>query len=183
MGLSSPKAIARMTDEGLLITLSAVRMSVKNSIIVTAIRDEVNFVEADYATIARSEIIKLSNRNVHDAERVEKQRKRLTKFKGTYSYDDDTKQDVKLLGKRRKVYEQLAASLLIVAESDEQINDIVAGAQSDAAAEIVGALSARLVEQARVANDPDYFDNREERMKDLVAIDLAILRDARSPQY
>ena len=183
MNASSPKTISRMSDEGLLITLSAVQMSVKNSIIVTALRDHVNFAEADYASITRAELIKLSKRNVLDAQRVEKQRKQLTKFKGTYSYDDDTRQDVKLFAKRRKVYEHLAATLLEVADSDERVQEIVEGAQSDAAAEIVGALSARLVEQALVANEPDYPERRLERMKDLVAIDLAILQDARAPQY
>lgn len=173
----------RISEEGLLITLSAVRMSVKNSIIVRALRDNVNFAEADYANIARKELHKLSKRSIHDAERVEKQRKRLTKFKGTYSYDDDTRQDVKLLAKRRKGYEQLAQSLNEVAESDERVAEIVTGAQSDAAAEIVGALSLRLVEQARVAHEPDYEEKREARMEDLIAIDLALLKDSISPEY
>lgn len=173
----------RMSEEGLLITLSAVRMSVKNSIIVTALRDQVNFAEADYASVARAELHKLSKRSLHDAERVEKQRKRLTKFKGTYSYDDDTRQDVKLLARRRKGYEQLALSLEEVAASDERVAEIVAGAQSDAAAEIVGALSSRLVEQALVANEPDYQTKRIDRMKDLITIDLALLADANTPEY
>ncbi len=173
----------RMTEEGLLITLSAVRMSVKNSIIVTAIRDQVNYLEADYESIARAELVKLSARSVQDAERVEKQRKRLTKFKGTYSYDDDTRQDVKLLAKRRKVYEQLAASLMEVAEDSDRVSDIVAGARSDAAAELVGALSLRLVEQAQVALEPDYGAKRESRIRDLVTIDLALLQDAQAPEY
>ncbi|GAB2819890.1 hypothetical protein GCM10027022_07620 [Alpinimonas psychrophila] len=181
MGASA--STGRMSEEGLLITLSAVRMSVKNSIIVKALRDNVNFVQEDYAAIARAELHKLSKRSVHDAERVEKQRKRLTKFKGTYSYDDDTRQDVKLLARRRKVYEQLAVSLNEVAESDERVAEILAGAQSDAAAEIVGALSTRLVEQARVANEPDYGFLREERMRNLIEIDLALLKAAHSPEY
>ena len=172
-----------MSEEGLLITLSAVRMSVKNSIIVTALRDNVNFAEADYASVARAELEKLSKRSIHDAERVEKQRKRLTKFKGTYSYDEDTRQDVKLLACRRKVYEQLAASLEEVATNEDRVADIVAGAQSDAAAEIVGALSTRLVEQALVAREPDYKKKREKRMSDLITIDLALLRASNTPEY
>ena len=172
-----------MSDEGLLITLSAVRMSVKNSIIVKAMRDHVNFVEADYASIARAELLKLSKRNTHDAERVEKQRKRLTKFRGSYSYDDDTRQDIKLLGRRRKVYEQLATALNEVAANDERVAEIVSGAQSDAAAEIVGAFSTRLVEQARVANEPDYEKKRAHRIKELITIDLALLKDSSTPEY
>jgi len=172
-----------MSEEGLLITLSAVRMTVKNSIIVTAMRDRVNFSDVDYQAIARVELLKLSKRSEHDAERVEKQRKRLQKFKGTYSYDDDTRQDVKLLAKRRKVYEHLAISLTEVAQSDKRVNEIVAGAQSDAASEIVGALSTRLVEQEQLASDPEYVRKRGERMKDLIAIDLALLQNAQSPEY
>ena len=173
----------RMTEEGLMITLSAVRMSVKNSIIVKALRDQINFSDVDYAAIARAELIKLSQRNLHDAERVDKQRKRLTKFKGTYSYDDDTRQDVKLLARRRKVYEHLAAALLEVAESTERVKEIVEGAQSDATAEIVEALSARFVEQALVALEPDYAQKRAQRMSDLVAIDIALLQDSILPTY
>ena len=70
-----------------------------------------------------------------------------------------------------------------MAESDTHVNEIVSGAQSDAASEIVGALSARLVEQEQLANDPDYRNKRVERMKDLIAIDLALLQDAQAPEY
>jgi flagellar motility protein MotE (MotC chaperone) len=182
--MSPPSAATvRMTEEGLLITLSAVRMSVKNSIIVRALRDNVNFADADYSEFARQELNKLIKRSLNDAERVENQRKRLTKFRGTYSYDEDTRQDVKLLAKRRKVYEQLAVSLKEAAASHERVAEIVAGAQSDAAAEIVGALSTRLVEQAQVANEPDYATNRVARMRDLVSIDLALLKDSTAPEY
>lgn len=173
----------RMSEEGLLITLSAVRMSVKNSIIVKAIRDQVNFAEADYGAITRAELLKLSKRSIHDAERVEKQRKRLMKFKGTYSYDEDTRQDVKLLARRRKVYEQLAAALIEVSESEERVAHIVVEAQRDAAAELVGSVSAKLIAQAQVAEEPDYEKKRTDRMRDLVDIDLAILKDVTSSQY
>jgi hypothetical protein len=175
--------ITRMSEEGLLITLSAVRMSVKNAIIVKALRERANFSDVDYTAIARAELIALSKRSIHDAERVEKQRKRLAKFKGTYSYDDDMRQDVKLLSQRRKVYHQLAASLLEVSDDEERISEIVTGAQMDATAEIVGALSARFVEQAKLAEDPEYQTKRLDRMRDLVAIDLALLADSVTPTY
>jgi hypothetical protein len=70
-----------------------------------------------------------------------------------------------------------------VAEDSDRVSDIVAGARSDAAAELVGALSLRLVEQAQVALEPDYGAKRESRIRDLVTIDLALLQDAQAPEY
>ncbi len=179
----SSSTTGRMSEEGLLITLSAVRMSLKNSIIVTAIRDGINFAEADYSAIAVSELLKLSKRSHQDAERVEKQRKQLTKFKGTYSYDEDTRQDVKLLARRRKVYEQLEVALRAVAEDELRVATLVSEAQDDATAELVGSVAARLVAQALVAQEPDYEKKRVKRMQDLVNIDLALLQDVSSPEY
>jgi hypothetical protein len=169
-------SIGRMADEGLLITLSAVRMAVKNSIIVTALREKVNFAEADYAAIARTELRALSKRNTLDAERVERQRKRLSKTKWSLSFSDDSRQDIVLLAKRRKVYERLAEALAAVAEDEEQVTELVAAAQGDAGAELGAAVSARLIDQAKVPTEPDYQEKREDRMRDLVNIDLAMLK-------
>lgn len=175
MGGTQP-SISRMADEGLLITLSAVRMAVKNSIIVTALRENVNFAEADYAAIVRAELAALSKRNIHDAERVEKQRKKLSKSKWSLSFSDDSRQDIVLLARRRKVYERLAAALDAVAEDEEKVAELVASAQKDAGAELGAAVAARLIAQAKVPTEPDYQAKREERMRDLVNIDLAMLK-------
>jgi hypothetical protein len=164
-----------MADEGLLITLSAVRMAVKNSIIVTALRENVNFAEADYAAIARIELRALSKRNTHDAERVERQRKRLSKSKWSLSFSEDSRQDIVLLAKRRKVYERLAEALDAVAEDEEGVAALVASAQADAGAELGAAVTARLIAQATVPDEPDYRAKRADRMRDLVNIDLAML--------
>ncbi len=173
----------RMEEEGLLITLSAVRMSVKNSIIVTALRENVNFMEADYGAAAREQLISLSEQNSQDAKRVEIERKRLMKYKWSEGFSDDDRGDLVLLRRRRKVYERLAVVLLEVAEDPEMIENIVAEAQADAADEIGEAISAQLIAQAVVAADPDYEAQREQRMKDLVDINLAILADKRADTY
>lgn len=175
MGGGQP-SISRMADEGLLITLSAVRMAVKNSIIVTALRENLNFDEADYAAIARAELATLSKRNTRDAERVERQRKKLSKSKWTLSFSDDSRQDIVLLARRRKVYERLAEALDEVAADEEQVAALVASAQKDAGAELGAAVTARLLAQAKVPTEPDYLAKREDRMRDLVNIDLAMLK-------
>lgn len=172
----SQPSIGRMADEGLLITLSAVRMAVKNSIIVTALRENVNFAEADYEAIARTELRALSRRNTLDAERVEKQRKRLSKSKWSMGFSDDSRQDMVLLSRRRKVYERLAEALDAVAEDEEKVDALVAEAQRDAGAELGAAVAARLIAQAKVPTEPDYLEKREDRMRDLVNIDLAMLK-------
>jgi hypothetical protein len=114
---------------------------------------------------------------------VEIERKRLMKYKWSEGFSDDDRGDLVLLRRRRKVYERLAVVLLEVAEDPEMIENIVAEAQADAADEIGEAISAQLIAQAVVAADPDYEAQREQRMKDLVDINLAILADKRADTY
>jgi regulator of protease activity HflC (stomatin/prohibitin superfamily) len=64
---------ARTTDEGLLIALTAIRMAVKNRIIVGALRDQKQYLPESYVDVAREEIASLALQNDVLAARLEDQ--------------------------------------------------------------------------------------------------------------
>jgi len=64
---------ARTTDEGLLIALTAIRMAVKNRIIVGALRDQKQYLPESYVDVARDEIASLALQNDVLAARLEDQ--------------------------------------------------------------------------------------------------------------
>jgi hypothetical protein len=73
---SGPESVnpsAHATDEGLLIALTAIRMAVKNRIIVGALRDQKQYLPESYLEVARDEIASLALQNDVLAARLEDQ--------------------------------------------------------------------------------------------------------------
>ena len=172
-------SIERIVDEGLLIALSAVRMAVKNHIIVGALREHRDFADADYAAAVRSELNRLARQNEEDAERVDRQRKDLGRQRSAFEISDDDRLDVRQLALRRRVHRKLADALRAVAGDDEQVAGVLERARTDASEEIGSALAARLVEQVVDRREPDYAQRRAERVRKLVSTDLAALMSNR----
>ena len=67
---SGAPSTARIVDEGMLIALSAVRMAVKNGIIVGALRDHSDYDPERYAALARHELEQVARENDEDSTRV-----------------------------------------------------------------------------------------------------------------
>ena len=169
----------RIVDEGRLIALSAVRMAVKNRIIVGALREHRGFVEADYTTDVRTELDRLVRQNEEDAKRVGRQGKELDRTRSAFQITDDDRLEVRKLALRRRVHLKLAGALRAVTDDEEQVAELLAQAQKDASDEIGAALADRLVEQVIDRQDPDYVQRRAERVRTLVNTDLAALRSSR----
>ncbi|HSP74761.1 MAG TPA: hypothetical protein VLO31_00920 [Cryobacterium sp.] len=168
-------SIERIVDEGLLIALSAVRMAVKNHILVGALREHRDFAEADYTAAARSELNRLARQNVEDAERVGRQGKDLGRQRSAFEITDDDRIEVRHLALRRRVHLKLADALRAVAADDEQVAGLLERARTDASEEFGAALAVRLVEQIVDRREPDYEQRRAERVRVLVSTDLAAL--------
>lgn len=173
-------AMERIVDEGLLIALSAVRMAVKNHIIVGALRDHDDFDESSYQTVARDELIMLAVQNEEDAARVAQERRELASRRWSQGFTEDERLDLVRLARRRRAHKGLALVLHGVAEDEVKLAAIVEDAQRDASYEIRKALAARLIRQTIDGNAPGYARMREERIKYLLAIDFAMLRDRRT---
>lgn len=168
--------IERIVDEGLLIALSAVRMAVKNDIIVGALRDNLDYEPARYALATKAELHVLSRQNVDSAIRVSHLRKAITKGKRSLAITEDQRKDLSQFALRRRVHKLLAVALDEVADDDERVARIVADAQLAAVDEIRNAVSARLIRLAVDPRDPDYEERRPARLEMLLLVDLNLLQ-------
>ena len=168
--------LERTVDEGLLIAVSAVRMAVKNDIIVGALREHYDYDSARYADNARSELHHLARQNEGYARRVSRMSKDLASMKWRLSLTDDQRHDLKQFALRFRVHERLALALDAVADDDDQVERIVASAQRSASEEVSSAVSSKLIELAVDQREPDYAEHRNERLEAFVLINLAILK-------
>ncbi|MBC7518458.1 MAG: hypothetical protein H7248_06170 [Microbacteriaceae bacterium] len=173
----SPK-ISRIVDEGLLIALSAVRMAIKNRLIVGALRDFHNYDQSEYGQFAIAQITLLAEQNRADAKRVAIEKRSFGPAVWVIELTPDQRSDVKLLNRRRRVYKRLATALLAVGADAQQVSELVETARIDAGAEISDALQTRLIDRVIDPREPDYEFERPDRLRTL-SDDLAALLAAR----
>ena len=146
--------ISRIVDEGLLIALSAVRMAVKNDVIVAGLAEHADYDIARFADTARRELIHLARENEESAERVRRQRKELTSMTWRLDLSQDELQDISQLRLRRRVHRRLAKALIAVADDDDQVANLVREAQTAASDEVRRAMRMRLITLAIDPTDP-----------------------------
>jgi len=167
-------SINEIVEEGLIMSLFAARMAVKNRIIVGALREHNDFSTEDYARAAREELCRFARQNEADARRVIRARKKLLKLRWTESLGDYRRGDVRQLALRRRVYEALARALRAVSVNEERVAALVESARVDAGDEIAQALTSRLIAQD-FEHEPDYLITRVERLNELETIDIPAL--------
>jgi ABC-type Fe2+-enterobactin transport system substrate-binding protein len=173
----------RIVDEGMLIALSAVRMAVKNRIIVSALREHTDYADADYTAMARSELHEVARQNDEDSTRVQRLGSYLSRItkSGKGREVENKRRDVIRLGRRQTLHDHVAERLRALAADDDRVAQIVHKARADALQEINDALAARLLAQRIDPRQPGYAAARTERMKAVASIDLAELaKESRS---
>lgn len=171
-------ALERTVDEGVLIALSAVRMVVKNRIIVGALREHSDYRVPDHVAIARRELERLARQSEADARRVTRAKKALRKQRIKDPSNENVRGDIKQLKLRRRVYEAMAKALRAVAGDDARITDLVETARTDASDEIRNALTTKLITLATMDEEPDYLIDRYDRLGAFLSIDFARLLNA-----
>ncbi|TFC81583.1 hypothetical protein E3T23_06270 [Cryobacterium cheniae] len=169
-------AIKVIVDEGLKIALSALRMAVKNDIIVGALGDHADYDPERYAAAARHELHLLTRQNEQYARRVKDLRRELTRSRWTTDLTEDQHHDIIQLKLRRRVHEKLAEALEAVAADDDKVARLVRRAQRAASDEISDAVSSRLIKLNIDSHDPDYETRRAARTEVFLHIDLALLK-------
>lgn len=171
--------LQRIVDEGLLIAISAVRMAVKNDIIVGALREHSDYDPARYAQTAKHELGVLARQNDEYGKRVRGLRKVLRRSGRVHLLTEDERADISQFALRRRVHKKLAIALDALAGDDEQVARIVEDARQAASAEIREAVSSRLIRLAIDPRDPDYAERRAERLEVFKLVNLAMLEAAR----
>lgn len=157
--LVEPAPVERVADEGLMIAKTAVRMAVKNRIIVDAIREDLDYDAAAMARAARAELESLAEQNTALA------RNQLTE-------------------RNIRIYRSVADGLRAAAEDAEEVEQLVEDSRQAAWREISTVLRARLSTHAiDPAGDPGYESERDARLRELVEVDLARLSLDQLPEY
>lgn len=160
--------IQRVVDEGVLISTSAVRMAVKNRLIVSALRGHHNYDPTALAVAAAHEFTALARQNDQMAERLDQRHGQEDAVDGAEDEEHT---------RRPLLLRQLALALRREATDREHLRDIVERAREDAWHEVGRAISSRLRSQGfNASGEPDYNRDRAERIRALITIDLAALR-------
>jgi hypothetical protein len=174
-------SVERTVEEGLLIALTAVRMAVKNQIILGVLKDKTDYQVDDYAEVARGQLALLVVENEGHAARFREAA--LAPLPAALRNDPDFgAAETKRLETLEQVHTGLAVVLRDFAEDDEKILQIVETARQNAWDEIGDAWIAKLTAQLPAPLDEDYRWQRAGRLQEFVYIDLAgLLHDHAAP--
>lgn len=150
--------IERVVEEGVLIARNAVRMAVKNRIIVDAARDHLDYDDGALAGLVHVEFDQLAEQ----AERL---------LRGSHT------------ARNRAVQEGLAEGLRQASMDGEQISNIIDEARELAWSEIGTAIIAKLRVAYLPQEDPSYDAERKRRLRELRTINLAELEASAQGEY
>jgi len=163
--------------EGVAIATAAVRLSVKNQILVGTIAQGGTFEMPHYRGVARAALLAMADESEQAAENLTQLRKRAkgrhSDPHGTHDYRD---RDVRNLRRRAKQSIGVATHLRKVTEDDSELDALVEEARAAAWVDVRSNLDRRLrVEGMRPDQDPEYDTMREARMQALKLVDLQAL--------
>lgn len=150
--------IERVVEEGVLIARNAVRMAVKNRIIVDAARDHLDYDDGALAGLVHVEFDQLAEQSEH-----------LLRVSHT--------------ARNRAVQEGLAEGLRQASMDGELISGIIDEARELAWSEIGTAIIAKLRVAYLPMEDPSYEAQRKRRLRELRTINFAELEAAARDEY
>jgi hypothetical protein len=154
---SPPASIERIVEEGMLIVESAVRMTVRNAIVLSVLRDHRNFDADALEAVARDRLLELAGEEDESARRA-----------GERDGGNPDDRGVRLVAVRLGV-----ADLLRQRAADaEFVKGILRPARAEALEDIASVMMTAPVERIL---DPDYAKRRAGRMAAFVGFDLTEL--------
>jgi hypothetical protein len=162
-----------VVDDGVMIALAAVRLAAKNRIILSAVRDRLDFDEVGLTRFVRTVLARVAEENDETADRVDAASQDPGLAPGVALDVAITIRDSHR--RRPDVHRALAVRLRELADDPPKVAELVAQAQDAAAAELTRAVAAQAAAPS-FADDPDYETELPERLA-WIAIDLADLSD------
>ncbi len=157
-----------LVEEGVMIAGSAVRLAVKNLVIVGSLRDHVDYDERVYVDAVRDELITLADEKEADAERLMVIAEGASARAGRAANHSDYRSiDVGILSRRQAVAERLSKRLRALSSDDEFMQQLARSAHESAWEEVARSLEERLI-SARIVEDDDYRRERGERIMEVL---------------
>jgi hypothetical protein len=182
---TEPVPVEEIAEEGLLIAASAVRMAVKNRQIVRALRDRTDYNETAAVAAAREVFRALAREKRDEVERLDDIIETTRERPGRALHQTDyRKADATNLDRREQVSDILADRLDDLAEDDEYLLGIVEAAREAAWDEIGASIQAKLLRRPELeAHTREYQEQRDQRIRQLVKVDLPLLEASTQPEY
>lgn len=169
--------LAEIVSEGLYIASAAIRLSLKNRILMDTIGGGAGYDVDKFIPDARAALIALADEADAAAERIKKERKDAwRRFSDPDSTHDYGSRDVRNLRRRRRQSQRVAKELRARAEDEQELRRLVEAARDAAWVELAENIDRSLrVEAARPDLEPDYATMRDARMQALRLVDLSKL--------
>ena len=163
-----------LLDEGVLIAAAAVRIAVKNLMVVRSVREGLDYDEEHYVAAVRQELANLADEKDGDAMRVAGISEEASHKLGRATHHADYRQgDTDRLGRREWVLRRLAQRLRALSEDDAWARELVIASRAEALEDLAASADAVALYE-RLQDTDEYRELRDDRMRN-VKEDLLML--------
>ena len=179
------ESIDNSAEDGLAMARLGAIMAVKNKILVQAITGPEAFDPGLFIEPAKEAVTMLAVESLETAATVSADLKRARKLRGEAMYRDDYRRgDVKNLTIRLGSLEKVAQSLKDNLENEEWLRALITEAHELAWAELSREMERSLDrKEASEFGDENYEDERKDRLRQFINLDLAQLIEEQTPEY
>ncbi|KIP53159.1 asparagine synthase [Leucobacter komagatae] len=176
--------VEEIVEQGLLVADVAVRMTVKNAIIMNALKEHVDYDEQQIVEMVRDSLNELAAERERDARHISRVRGEIRDTgRSSWSETEYGSGDSRTLKHRQEVYEQVAAELRARTEEQAYLDSTVERARTLAWSEIGDSLKERASHPYYSGgHDDEYRNNRDERIQQLIEKDLTSLLKQQAPK-
>lgn len=178
-----PLTFQAAVAEGIMLAEYAARLRLRNAIIVGAVGDSADYDPRRYMVEARAVIASLAAESDAAADRIAREIEEAESLAGRAGHAHDYRAgDVKNLTRREAVSRALANRLREFREDDDYMLALIERSRDEAWRDVSRALEEALV-QPEVDDDPAYEAEKEQRMRELIDVDLArLIRERETEQ-
>ncbi|MCU1526720.1 MAG: hypothetical protein JWP75_483 [Frondihabitans sp.] len=169
-----PAVVQVATADGLLIARAAATVSVANRIIVHALRDQAAFDRDETRVAVVEEITHLADEQANLASRMVETRGKALKSRGRSRHQFDYRpDDNEALALRQTISATVSTELRALRDDSSYVDNIVLAARDRAWNDIGSAIMSQV--NSIVVPDRDYSEKRDDRIRQLLDVDLAAL--------
>ncbi|MGO3147339.1 MAG: asparagine synthase [Leucobacter sp.] len=173
-----------IVEQGLLVADVAVRMTVKNAIIMNALKEHADYDAEQIIEMVRDSLNELAVERERDARHIARVRGEIRdRGRSAWSESEYGSGDNRTLRHRQEVYEQVATELRERTENDTYLSETAERARKLAWEEIGNSLKERASHPYYSGgHDEEYRSEREGRIQQLIERDLTSLIQQQNPK-
>jgi hypothetical protein len=143
-----PATLDELVEDGLLIAESAARMTVKNEVILRALRDRADYRAERAREVAREELRRLAVESRADSRRIDEEREAAEDRPGKAVHQSDYRVgDIQHLTRRSEASTALADRLIRLSVDDEHLDELVEQARRQAWDEVGTSIAERTAQE------------------------------------